>query len=329
MRFALRACLLCCIGIITRQNALACDPCALYNAGRLQGHQEGTVSLAISEQYTDYTRGEDIPENSARQAEYVRGYSNTQFTIGYDPSADWGLQLNLPLIVRHFDTIEGYRTRTETDSGLGDIALLASYSLLEYRRQDSVFQGMLSAGLKLPTGDTGDLGDFSGQSEKQDSPAELLSLRHHPIGASGGRALTFGSGSYDYILALSSFARQERYLLLAYAQYTIRTEGDFNYEFADDLVYAVSAGRYLWLEDERSLAGLIAFSGEYKEEDRLEGQQLEGSKVSNVYLGPALLLAYNQALSLEIGLEYRLGAEDAGASIVPERRLRASLGYRF
>lgn len=302
--------------------ALACDPCALYSVSRLHGHSSGSFSFAVSEQFTGYSRGKATPENSARDAEYTRGYSSTYFTLGYDFLEQLGVQLSLPLITRRFDKVEGYRTSTETDSGLGDTVLLGSYTFLNNVNTDwAVISGMF-AGVKFPTGDSGNLGDLSAEAAAID--------RHHPIsGASGGRALTFGSGSYDYIAGLNLLTRHDRFVLLSDAQYTLRTEGDFDYEFADDFLFSAAAGYYFAADHDLSAAGLLAFSGEFKGKDHLAGELVKGSELSNLYLGPKLLFLIGSSLGLEAALDIRVSDEDSDAEIVPETRLRASLTYRL
>lgn len=308
--------------------ASACDPCALYSASRLQGHSEGALTLAVSEQYTDYDRPAGTPENSVRDGEFVRGYSTTQFSIAYDATQAFGLQFTLPLIVRRFDDTENFRTDTETDSGIGDLSLVGSYSFLSHRDPNLFLDAGFIGGLKFPTGDTGDLGDISNQVESTSERG--LVLRHHQIGtASGGRALTFGSGSYDYILGLNLLTRYQRYLALSYAQYTIRTEGDFDYEYADDFLWSVSTGYYLYLGHDASLAALVALSGEHKGKDHLAGELVEGSQVSNLYLGPQLVFTLTERIGADVSWEFRLTDEDAGATVVPDHRLRAGFSYRF
>lgn len=309
--------------IFLKASAFACDPCALYNASRLQGHRAGALTLSVSEQYTDFNRAEDIPENSVRDGEFVRGFSTTQFALSYDITEEVGLQLTLPLIARRFDEVERFRNTTDSDAGLGDLSLVGTYTFLNHNTGSSAFLGGFTGGVKFPTGETGVLRDVS-------AIEGSALLKHHSIGAaSGGRALTFGTGSYDYILGLHALSRFERYLLLSYAQYTIRTEGDFDYEFADDLLFSVGSGYYFLLSHDFTMAGLLALSGEFKGKDKLDGARLDGSAISNLYLGPQLLFTLNEKVGAELGFDFRITDEDRGATVVPEARLRAGVSYRF
>ena len=314
--------------LITAIPALACDPCSLYSASRLQGHSAGAFTFALSEQYTDFERSGDVKDNSVRDGEFVRGFSTTQFSLAYDLSARAGVQIVLPLITRTVEQIDRYRSSTHSVSEMGDISLLASYALVDLREADWAFIVGSSAGVKFPSGDTGVLEDAS------DGADELLTesyvFKHHPIGsATEGRALAFGSGSYDYIFGLDLLTRYQRVLLLSNAQYTLRTEGDFDYEFADDILGSIGGGYYFLLEHEFAMAGLVMLSSENKSNDHRAGQLVPASAVSNLYLGPELLVSINEVIGAQVGVDFRITDQDAGVSVVPSTRVRASVSYRF
>lgn len=317
------------VSILLACQVWACDPCAIYNAARLQGHSAGAFTVSVSEQFTDFDMASDSKSDAARDGEFVRDFSTTQFAFGYDFSERFGVQLTVPVIARRFQEVEHYRRSFDADSGLGDISLLGTYSFLNYREENWAVVAGLTAGVKFPTGDTGVLEDIS-DDETESFDLEGRMLKNHPIGStSAGRALTFGTGSYDYITGVNLLTRYERYLLLAHAQYTIRTEGDFDYEFDDDFLWSVGPGYYVVLEDEYTIAALLALTGEYKGEDKLDGQALQGSKVSNVFLGPEVLFTIADSISGEVALDFRVSDEDDGATIVPEVRIRTGLAYRF
>lgn len=313
------------LSLIVSGFSFACDPCALYNASKLQGHSEGAITLSLSEQYSSYSKAKNINDNSIKNGELVKGYSTTQFSGAYDVNENLGFQVNLPLIARSFDEIQNYRQNDESDAGLGDISLLGSYSVINQRTARWTNIIGINAGIKLPTGDSGTLEELTSIEE-----GEASNFKHHVIGASaGGRALTLGTGSYDYILGGNILSRYDRYLLLADLQYTIRTEGDFNYEFADDLLWSVGPGYYFSLEHNYSLAGRISLSGESKGKDKLDNDLVKGSQISNLYVGPEVLLSFNQKIGLQAGVDFRVTDEDRDAQVVPDCRIRSAISYRF
>ena len=285
--------------------------------------------FSISEQYTAFDRAKDLPDNSIRNGELVRGYSTTQLGLAYDLLESLGLQLTIPLIIRRYDKIRNFRAATEHDSGFGDISLSGYYTFYNYNDGERAVRAGVSAGVKFPTGDTGVLRDIDSTQSAPGSAQDLL-FKHHTSGVSAsGRALTFGTGSYDYILGLNNLLRHQRLLFFSYLQYTLRTEGDFNYEFADDLTFSSGPGYFIFLEHDRSIALRLALSGEFKGKDELNNRSVEGSQVSNLYLGPEILFLINAKISGEAGLDFRVSSEDSGAQVVPHTRIRFGLSYRF
>jgi hypothetical protein len=307
--------------------AFACDPCSLYNAARLQGLVPGTFSLSISEQNTSFDRPNGVENNSTRNGEFVRDFSTTQLTAAYDFNQQFGVQVTLPFIISRFDEVKNYRYQTQTDSGIGDLTLLGRYSFLTLRSPEWSVVAGLSGGIKLPTGDTGTLNQVA-EEEILGSTKSLL--RHHPVAsASGGRVLTFGTGSTDFLVGSNLFSRYQRFLFLADVQYGIRTEGDYNYQFANDLIWSVGPGYYLALEHDSFWATRAVLTGEFKPSDSLNGSPVAGSSISNLYLGPEVLFSLANGISGMLGVDMRTTGEDPGSTIVPEYRIRAAIGYRF
>lgn len=324
---------------LSAPRAFACNPCAIYNVTQLHGLDDGTFSLSLAEQFTSY----ELTSNALalRDGELIKGYSATQLTAGYDFSKHFSAQLTLPYIVRDFDHIESFRRQRKTESGIGDASLLLNYAPLGADAWEFPIFWVVSGGVKLPTGDSGSLDRLVGAgqagageaSAARDLPRPDPSmLAHHPIATlSGGegRALTLGSGSVDYLLGTSVLARKERLLFFASLQYTIRTEGDFDYEFDDDLVWSAGPAYLLLLDDAYTAALKASVSGEHKGNDTLEGRTVRSTAVSNVFFGPELLVSIGKTTSLQAAFELPVHTEDFGGVVEPEWRMRLSAAYRF
>lgn len=310
--------------------AFACDPCALYNASRLQGHTEESLTLAISEQYTQFDLANGVNENSVRDGEFVKDFSTTQLTVAYDLTERFGVQANLPILARRYTNVENFRTSEESDAGIGDASLTGTYSVVNYRDTDwSTILGV-AGGVKFPTGETGVLNQVVDDEESDYNSRLVQMLAHHQIGsASGGRALVFGTGSYDFILGLNLLARYQRYFTISTAQYTIRTEGDYGYKFADDLIGSIGGGYYFLLEHDYTAGALMVLYGEFKGKDDLNGDLVTGSQYSNLYLGPELISTIGEHFGVQAGVNFRVTGEDVNATVVPDVRFMASVSYRF
>ena len=319
------------LGVLA-EPAHACDPCALYNASRLTGHSEDSYIVALSQQFTSYAVSDPTAAN-VESAELTRGYNTTQLTLGFDASDSLGFQLTLPFVYRAFDQIENFRETSEDESGIGDGVLSVSYSPIVVREPNRATILSFTLGLKLPTGDTGGLEDSVTENETTSArhPSSGM-VAHHQIGQStglGGRILTIGTGSVDTILGVTLLSRWEKLLFLASLQYSVRTEGDFDYQFDNDVLWNAGPGLYLHTADDLTIAVRGVVSGEEKGKDTFEGQAVEGSSVSNVYMGPEILLTIQSAISLEIALDIPLYADDSEATITPDYRLRSGVSYRY
>jgi hypothetical protein len=308
----------------------ACDPCAVYNASRSLWESNRSVTFSLSEQYTDFQRRSGTPENSVRDGEFIRSFSTTQASLAYRISESLNLQAHVPLIARRSDTISRYRVSTETDTGLGDVVVASSYALVQRKSPEWSIFVETTGGVKLPTGETGELEELSQISKTPPMTSGTVFSKHHPVGsASGGRAFTFGSGSYDYIAGLVGYARFQRYVLGSQTQYSYRTTGDFHYDFGDEFLWSINGGYYVLLEHSYTVAALVTLSTEFKDSDTLRNRRVGGSGLSNSYLGPQLIFTFNDNLGAEISVDFRTSDEDSQATVVPKSRVRAAVSYRF
>ncbi|MCC6954993.1 MAG: hypothetical protein IT290_12820 [Deltaproteobacteria bacterium] len=300
--------------------AWACDPCALYSATRISGHTEGNFTLSVNEQYTNFDRVSARENESIQDGEAAREYSTTMLSLGYDLADSAGVQLSLPIIARRFDEYTTYRASSESETGIGDATLAASYTPISKKSVDEAWIVGVFGGVKFPTGDSGSL---------EEAEPQPTIARHHPVGGgSSGRALSLGSGSFDFPLGMFALTRLNRAFVLANVQYTIRTQGDFDYEFADDLVWSAGPGAYVLLHDDYTVALRAVLGGEAKGRDQHNGALVDGSAITETYLGPEVIFTVGP-LSGELGVDFRVTDEDGDALVVPDFRVRAGLSYRF
>jgi len=191
-------------------------------------------------------------------------------------------------------------------------------------------------GIKLPTGDSGSIKTVAESVEEEEAHSArgafddlLPAVMHLPSSAGGGRALSLGSGSVDYIVGTTASARFDRLLISSVVQFTQRTEGDFDYRFANDLLWSFGPGFYLILEDRLTLALLFPVSGEHKGRDSLGSSIEKGTHLSNIYLGPELVLTAFDSLLAALSFDLPVSSDTAAAIVETDYRVRLSLNYRF
>ena len=146
-------------------------------------------------------------------------------------------------------------------------------------------------GVKFGTGDSDRL------QEELDEGAEAAaaSIPKHeghdddgPISGIHGHDLALGSGSTDFLIGTSAFYRSGRWYGSGDVQYALRRTGDFDYRFGNDLLWTLSAGRFLMLEHDRTISLQLNLSGENKDFDELAGQQLDDTHSRVLFLGPEM-----------------------------------------
>lgn len=313
-------------------SARACDLCSIYNSLEAKKPKEGTFLVGIGEQFSYYGRTQLDGKLVENEQEQHLASSITQLAFGYDFTDRWSIHGHVPYINRRFTRFENEAREKGTESGIGDLSLVAHYLLGKYEETDSDIYFSIFGGLKLPTGDSDRLGEES--EEEHEEEEDLRTVRHggnhhdEVPSAIHGHDLALGSGSVDFPLGGSLFARYNRSFLLADIQYTIRTEGDFNYEYADDLIWSAGPGYYLSLEDENTLSARAAFSGEHKGRDNADGETENDTGMTTLFWGPELSLNSGNIWAA-LGADFPIDIDNSGFQAVCDYRLRATFNLRF
>jgi hypothetical protein len=329
-------------GLVHPRPTRACDICAVYTATEQRESRTGW-RLGVATQYAHFaTLQEDGREVPNPGGEYLDSVI-TQVLVGYQITPRVGLQLNMPFITRHFRRLEPNGERTSGDeSGPGDLSLLARVLAHSMVTENSVFRFSLMGGLELPTGNADRLADELPAAAT--SPVRRLVPRHdepEPGGGGGepgevhhasgvhGHDLALGSGSVDALVGGDLFWSWKRVFVTALLQYLIRTEGAFEYRYANDLVWSGGPGVYLSLEHDHSLALQALTTGETKGKDTQAGATLDDTAVTNMFVGPRLLFTWGTSLNAEATVEFPVIQHNTALQIVADYRVRGALVWRF
>jgi hypothetical protein len=297
----------------------ACDFCAVYSATKAHGETGPGLYAGVAEQFTHFGT---LQDEGAQVANPTGQYLDSSITLvfaGYKFNNRWGVQFNAPLIYRSFRRPEGSTIDQGTESGLGDVSIIGTY--LVYRRltEDTTALWDILGGVKFPTGNTDRLKEEFNEVEVPGAPVSGIH----------GHDLTLGSGSYDGLLGTSIYARRGRLFLGASVQYSIRSEGDFGYAFANDLIWSGGPGVLLLLNEAFTLSLQANISGETKGRDTFQGQRAEDTGMTAVYAGPAILFTWGERLSAEAGVDLPASIENTSLQAVPDYRVRAAMSWRF
>jgi len=300
--------------------ARACDICSLYSAMQLKDRKGGSLTLSVTEQFTDFKRTSSEQGVAIRDGEITRSFSTTQLGLIADLSDRLAVQWVTPIVNRRVDKFENFRSVTENDYGLGDMSFAAHYTLVRVPDLERSFYWSISSGVKLPTGSTGALADVDDGS---------LVTRHHSVGGGGGRVLSRGSGSYDFMLGTAVLTTIDRWFLNADTEYNYRTEGDFSYEFADDILWSAGAGYQLVLDHDYTIGAALFIAGEHKGHDTLAGQSVAQSRVDNIFVGPEFVFTHVSGLQGFLSAHFPVSDAGDSTTLVPRFRAKGGLSYRF
>lgn len=317
MNYSRAACL---AAVSASMPTVACDICSVYNAPLAHGVIEAGFHAAIAEQFTHYGTlqmdGQEVPNTLHQRLDS----SVSQVAVGYHFTDRVGVQFNLPVIYRSFRRAENGGIDEGTEAGIGDVSLSANWVAFRRDREKWSLAWSVSGGVKFPTGDSARLKEEL--NEEAPMPGEVESGIH-------GHDLALGSGSYDGFVGTEIYARYRRFFFTAETQYAIRSEGDFDYRYANDLVWSGGPGAYLVFAEDFTLALQLDVSGETKGKDEFQGEKAEDTAITAVFLGPRLSLSWKGKLSAEVSGALPVYIWNSALQAVPDYRIHAGFVWRF
>lgn len=337
---------LACLGLavatlVPALRARACDVCAIYTATEERESQPG-FRIAVAEQFTRFatlkTDGEEIPNPGERLNSSI-----TQLILGYDVNTRFGFQLTLPVIVRDFRRRENGVITSGDETGLGDMSLIGIVRPYSYMSDRVTVRTSLLGGLEFPTGSADRLREESHHAEEPHDEEDGGGIADHheghdhggegeedlgPIGVHG-HDLALGSGSFDGIIGGTLFASWDRFFWTTAVQYAMRTEGSFDYRYANDLTWSGGPAVFPWLEHDSSVAVSAIISGEHKGTDTVDGEEADDTGITAVYMGPEISVTLGSRFLFDIAADFPLVQDNTATQIVPDYRIRGALAWRF
>jgi len=293
---------------------------------------------AVGEQFTYFgTVQQDGTEVANPTGQYVDS-SITQLVVGYGITSRFAVQLNLPLIYRSFARPEGFEIDHGTESGLGDISLLARFVAFhtdsgaqrtihvgdsksyqpEVRAQDFSFSVVALAGIKFPTGDTSRIKEEFNEEEVPGAPESGIH----------GHDLTLGTGSYDGVFGGEASVRLNEWFFQADLQFALRGDGLHQYDFANDLTWGAGPGYYFVRKKDNIIGAQFVISGEHKDLDRFRGEPAEDTGIASVFVGPRLMASVKN-ISAEIEVDLPVLIDNTAFQAVPDYRIRGGISIHF
>lgn len=311
--------------VFTAANAvMGCDLCQISTPPLGASVVERGMFAGLAEQFTHFgTLQEDGREQPNPLGQKLDS-SISQVLAGYHINQRFGVQLAVPMIHRSFRRAEEDGVETGSESGLGDVSLIGRVKVLNRREGEWVVQAYAYGGIKVPTGNS----DRLGEEVSEDHAHEGGGGHGEPNGIHG-HDLTLGTGSWDGVVGGDFFVGYSRVFFGASTQYAIRSEGDFDYRFANDLTWNGGPGYYLVRNENWRLGLQLIVSGETKGQDEFQGMSSQDSNITSVFLGPQWNLGWTDRLSARLAGDLPVSIDNGGLQAVPDYRIRASVNWQF
>jgi hypothetical protein len=343
--------------------SLACDLCALHTPIEKNATDAGNLTLSIAEQFTEFSKLQKESKSVENTNNQHLNSSITQLSGVYQFDDRFSLQTILPYIHRSYKRVSSLGMEDGTVSGIGDLSLLVRYAPIRIQDDNKLFVLNVFSGIKLPTGDTDRLNDSGHQHTEEhleeddhdnhtesheehetnhssDHSNHLHSFRHggidhsdeedySNISAIHGHDLTLGTGSVDVPVGLNLQYIEGRKVIIANAIYNFRTEGDYDYRVADDLMYNAILAYKLTNNDEYNFSAGLNLSGQYKKKDKADGKLDNDTGIRSFFMGPAIVLNSDNAVSADLSLDIPMDINNTGFQAVADYRIRAGLNYNF
>ena len=322
--------------------ASACDLCGIYTPPfDLASDQSFVWHVGVASQFTHFGSLRQDGHEISNPLDQHLDSSISQFLVGgsfFDQRLD--LQVNVPYIYRSYARAGHHVDQRGDEEGFGDMTLLATYALFRTDksagqpsapsakgaknvtpaavepRTSGIFN--IQAGLKAPTGDSSRL-------------EEELHEHHHdgyPSSGIHGHDLALGSGSWDGVIGAEAFFRRDNLFFAAEVQYSIRSTGDYDYRYANDLMWDFGPGVYFVRDGSRTLALQALVSGEDKGLDTFQGEKAEDTGITFWFVGPRVTASFGR-WSAEAGLDIPVSLNTTDIQAVPDYRVHAGVTFRF
>jgi hypothetical protein len=330
-------------GLLTLTTIRACELCAVYRAGDAQGQTSAGVIVSVASQYIPYHttqfQGEEVNPALQERLDSVV----THLVAGYNFSPRFGISVNVPITYldykrddRLFGLVGGIPVELPsppekgTESGLGDVSLIGRATVYQKKtREASLFVNAL-LGVKFPTGDDDRLEHEIDQTVIYDQfPGAHDDPLSHSTTSIHEHMLSLGSGSFDGIFGLTMNANWQRWFFNAQFQYYLRTEGQSEFTYGDEVIVSGGPGFMLLRNDKRTLGLQANAVYDWMGNDELLGRVSRRTGWTAWYLGPQLNLTVGRQFSANIGVDVPLQIKNNWYQTVPDYRLHGGVSWTF
>ncbi|PZU86378.1 MAG: hypothetical protein DI529_08790 [Chryseobacterium sp.] len=281
---------------LSKYEAFFCDACGCAAGNGSSGFESLLNPQFIGIKYfvQHYKAKENLFTNDLTQNQYF----NTVQIWGKIPVTEkLSIYGSLPFQFHEKKTLQG----DIAINGIGDANVMGIYEI--FNSNNSFHQLNGGMGIKIP------LGKFDEKGITGINPSFQL-----------------GTGSWDYLLALSYKYQKNLFALMFNTDYTIKTENKKHYQFGNQWNYSATGFYRLWRNNNSTFSGKLGFQGEIYDWNKQFGEVMPRTAGSALYGKLGFEMAYKK---FSLGSEVMLPAYTnlAGGDI--EAKSRFSLFVNF
>ena len=277
-----------------------CDACGCSATGGSMGFSSmlNNNFVGFRYMYQSYTSKDGIFNNSP----WVDENFNTIQAWARIPVSD-KIQISA-LIPYHFHNRERIGGN-ENIKGLGDITVLAMYTIFETKKDSANFVHKIQTGggIKLPTGEYKEANNIG----------------------SVNPGFQVGTGSTDFLLMAEYVVKKNNWGLNSMLNYNIKTENKKDYQFGNQFNYGSSLF-YLYENRKLKLVPQAGFAGEVYAENTQHGQKVADT-AGNVVFGKFGIEAGRKDLSIGINAMLPISQNLSGGNVNANYRIGINLNY--
>lgn len=260
--------------------AYACDYCGIYPNPLSTSSMDTTplkaseITFGAAEQLIGYSKVRQDGNSVPKALHENLKINLTNLSLQYTLNPKIRFSAFVPVVFERYRTLENGVFKGAHDKGIGDVILQTEFLPVAYYHGTNSLVFKIGGGVKLPSGSTDKL--------SLEGTTQEAIIR--------GRDLSIGTGSVDFPVFTSLTFEHNKYLLEAGAQYNIRTEGDYNYQYANDLWWHVGVGLIIPQESGFTITPSFRLVGFHKDMDQQNNRDVSDSGIDLYGVEPRVVL---------------------------------------
>jgi len=131
------------------------------------------------------------------------------------------------------------------------------------------------------------------------------------------------------VFGLAINSRHDRFFFNGQFQYYLRTHGEADFKFGDEIIVTGGPGAFLFLEPTWTTSIAVVATYDSMGRDELLGKVTNRTGSTEWFIGPAVYLSFGNHLTVNASVDVPLYVTNHGFQSLPEYQLRGGVTWRF